>query len=216
DAVIGDAPRETFDRFDPDAERLRLDAARQRNAEAEQAVLELHRRAGELANELRHLPRGEELELADSEVEQARGALRRLVRDYLVVRGCRTLLDAAVERYERESQPEVLKRAAVLFADFTGGRYPRVYKSVASGELVACDARTGLEKSFAALSRGTREELMLAMRLALIECTERDSEPLPVCFDDVGVNFDPARLARVEAAVEKFARGRQVIWFSHS
>jgi len=133
-----------------------------------------------------------------------------------VVRSCRALLDAAVGRYERESQPEVFKRAEKLFADFTDGRYTHIYKKIATGELTVCDGLTGQEKTFGALSRGTREELMLAMRLGLIECTERDSETLPVCFDDVGVNFDAARLARVEAAVAGFASERQVIWFSHS
>ena len=176
----------------------------------------LHQKAGALANELKHLPQGGEVELLESEVERARGELRRLVREYLVLRAARGLLDAAVARYERESQPEVLKRAEALFGDFTGARYTHLYKSVASGELTVSDGQTGLEKTFDTLSRGTREELMLAMRLALVECTEREAEPLPVCFDDVGVNFDAARLKRVEGAVEKFSKGRQVIWFSHS
>ena len=152
----------------------------------------------------------------NSGIEAAKGSVRRLVRDYLVVRTCRALLDAAVDRYERESQPEVFKRAEALFADFTSGRYTRLYKSVATGELLACDKESGLEKNFDALSRGTREELMLAMRLALIERIERDGESLPVVFDDVGVNFDADRLAAVERAVERFAAKRQVIWFSHS
>ena len=121
-----------------------------------------------------------------------------------------------MDRYERESQPEVFKHAEKLFAAFTGGRYPRLYKKHATGELTVRDDLTGTEKTFPALSRGTREELMIAMRLALIECTERGAEVLPVCFDDVGVNFDSARLARVEAAVAEFARGRQVIWLSRS
>ena len=128
----------------------------------------------------------------------------------------RELLAAAINRYEKESQPEVIRGAEKLFADFTGGRYTRLYKSVATGELLACDKDSGLEKNFDALSRGTREELMLAMRLALIERIERDGETLPVIFDDVGVNFDNDRLAAVEKAVERFAAKRQVIWFSHN
>ena len=215
DAVLPPERRSQLDDFDPEAAAQRRNAAAARVAESEQTVFLLHQEAGALANELKHLPDGGAVEVLDSELEQARCEVRKLVREYLVLRGCRTLLDAAVARYERECQPEVLKRAAALFADFTGGRYPRIYKSVTTGELVACDAQSGLEKTFDALSRGTREELMLAMRLALIERTERDSEPLPVCFDDVGVNFDPVRLGRVEAAVEEFARPRQVIWFSH-
>ncbi len=216
DALLPNEKQPELAGFDPEAARQRSAEAARVKAEAEKELFLLHQRTGALANELEHLPHGGEIEILNSEVERTRCELRRLVREYLVVRGCRTLLDAAVARYERESQPEVLKRAGTLFSEFTGGRYPRIYKSAATGELIACDAQTDLEKTFGALSRGTREELMLAMRLALIECTERGSEPLPVCFDDVGVDFDPVRLERVETAVEKFARPRQVIWLSHS
>ena len=215
-ALLPPEKRRLLAEFDPEAARAAKADSAARRAEAENAVFLLHQKAGALANELEHLPHEEETELLAAEVEQAKGELRKRVREYLVVRTCRALLDAAVDRYERESQPEVFKRAEKLFSDFTEGRYTRIYKKLATGELTVCDTLTGLEKTFGALSRGTREELMLAMRLGLIECTERDSEPLPVCFDDVGVNFDPERLRRVEAAVADFASGRQVLWFSHS
>ena len=216
DALLPPEKQAVLAHFDPETEAKRGAEAAARRAELEKSILLIHQKAGAAANELEHLPGAEEIELFDSEIGQAKSALRRLVRDYLVVRTCRAFLDAAVDRYERESQPEVFKRAEKLFSGFTAGRYTRVYKKLATGELTVCDAHIGLEKTFTALSRGTREELMLAMRLALIECTELDSEPLPVCFDDVGVNFDPERLRRVEAAVADFASDRQVIWFSHS
>ena len=216
DALIPPEKRPDFAHFDPAAARSRRDGANAKRAEVEQSVFLLHQKAGAVANELEHLPHDGEIEFLNSEIEAAKATLHRLVREYLVVRSCRALLDAAVDRYERESQPEVFRHAEKLFAGFTAGRYTRLYKKLATGELTVRDDATQQEKTFTQLSRGTREELMLAMRLALIECTERDSEPLPVCFDDVGVNFDPARLARAEAAVAEFARNRQVIWFSHS
>ena len=176
----------------------------------------LHRQSGAVANELRHLPDDLAVGLAAAGVEQARCALRETVREYLTVRGALELLEAAISRYEKESQPEVIRRASALFSGFTSERYPRLYKDVESGQLLACDRVSGLEKDFSALSRGTREELMLAMRLALIDHIERDAEALPVVLDDVGVNFDRDRLTAVEKAVERFAAKRQVIWFSHS
>ena len=202
--------------FDPEAARKERDAASARLAESKKELYLLHQQSGAVANELEHLPDGPAADLAASEVERARMELRELVREYLTVRGARELLSSAIRRYEKESQPEVIKGAEALFTDFTGGRYTRLYKSVATGELLACDGESGLEKNFSALSRGTREELMLAMRLALIDRIERDTEALPVVLDDVGVNFDIDRLTAVEAAVERFAAKRQVIWFSHS
>jgi len=215
DALLPPEKQSALAHFDPETAAKRRAEIAAKGAELEKSMRLLHQKSGAVANELEHLPGGGEIELMDSEIEAAKSTLRKLVREYLVVRVCRKLLDAAVARYERESQPEVFKCAEALFADFTAGRYTRLYKKLATGELTVCDGATGQEKTFTALSRGTREELMLAMRLALIGCTERGTEPLPVCFDDVGVNFDPARLARAEAAVEHFACDRQVIWFSH-
>ena len=218
-ALLGGAPavdRRSGELHAPEAVRARRDAVAARREELERSLSLLQRQTGALAGELERLPGEGEIELLRTEAAAAENAIRAAVRQYLVFRGCRRLLDAAVARYERESQPEVLRRAAELFSAFTSGRYPRIYKSVATGDLIACDAASGLEKTFDALSRGTREELMIAMRLALIECTEKQSEPLPVVFDDIGVNFDPVRLRAVETAVGEFAAGRQVLWFSHS
>ena len=69
------------------------------------------------------------------------------------------------------------------------------------------------------LSRGTREQLMLAMRLALIGCREEKEEPLPLILDDVTVDFDPERTAAVMAELRRFAAAdgggkRQVFFFT--
>ena len=77
------------------------------------------------------------------------------------------------------------------------------------------DSLTGLQKRVAELSRGTLEELMVAMRLALIEYSERESEPLPIVFDDICVNFDPARRCAVLAELEQFAKNRQILFLAH-
>ena len=46
------------------------------------------------------------------------------------------------------------------------------------------------------LSRGTAEQLYLALRFGLIEEFARHAEPLPVVMDDILVNFDEARTER--------------------
>ena len=64
------------------------------------------------------------------------------------------------------------------------------------------------------MSRGTREQLYLAMRLGLIEEYEKRAEPLPVIMDDVLVNFDDARAFSVMNILKEFAKTRQVIVLS--
>ena len=64
------------------------------------------------------------------------------------------------------------------------------------------------------MSRGTREQLYLAMRFGLIQEYETRSEPLPVVMDDVFVNFDDDRRDKVIEILKEFSEGRQVIILS--
>ena len=54
-----------------------------------------------------------------------------------------------------------------------------------------------------ALSRGAREQLYLAFRIALVEDLGERKAALPLVLDDILVNFDPAR---AEAALDLLAR----------
>ena len=64
------------------------------------------------------------------------------------------------------------------------------------------------------MSRGTREQLYLAMRFGLIQEYETRSEPLPVVMDDVFVNFDDGRRDNAIEILKEFAVDRQVIILS--
>ena len=61
------------------------------------------------------------------------------------------------------------------------------------------------------MSRGTLEQLYLAMRFGLIEEYESRSEPLPAVLDDVFVNFDDDRDQRLIQILNRFSKERQVI-----
>jgi len=64
-----------------------------------------------------------------------------------------------------------------------------------------------------ALSQGTRDQIYLAVRLALVELVSR-GEPQPLFLDDPFVHFDPERRARALDLVREFAAGHQVIVFT--
>ena len=64
------------------------------------------------------------------------------------------------------------------------------------------------------LSRGTAEQLYLAMRLALVREYANHVDPLPVVFDDIFVNFDPARSRTSLKAVSELCATHQVLLFT--
>ena len=107
-----------------------------------------------------------------------------------------------------------MKSASEWFALFTCGAYTRVYKQLTTGDLRAGNPQTGTDKAVSELSRGTREQLFLALRLALITALENSAESLPVVLDDVLVDFDPDRRSAVMEGLEKFASSRQLLLFN--
>ncbi|MFW6151316.1 MAG: ATP-binding protein, partial [Chloroflexota bacterium] len=119
-------------------------------------------------------------------------------------------LDKAISRYETTRQPRVIRAAEDVFTRITGGVYTAIIKPIDSDTLQVRDTR-GLSKDVTEMSRGTKEQLYLAMRLGLIKEYEQRSEPMPVVMDDILVNFDDERAPLAVKALAEFARDRQVI-----
>ena len=145
--------------------------------------------------------------------EQLRGKMRSAAERYLVLAAARIILDRAVERAERERQPELLKKASFYMKQFTCGTCTRVYNSAKENQLKVTTSDFPEGKSAIQLSRGTREQLFLALRMALIDSLQQDDESLPVVFDDIFVNFDTKRRGAAWQTMESFAADKQLIIF---
>ncbi|EGY25128.1 hypothetical protein DA2_2709 [Desulfovibrio sp. A2] len=112
----------------------------------------------------------------------------------------RHLIDTARRRFERERQPHVIREAAAIFRTITGGRWQSIAASLEDGVPRAVPA-DGEPVPHEHLSRGTREQLYLALRLGYVRTHALHAEPLPLIMDDILVNFDPERAARTAAAL---------------
>jgi uncharacterized protein YhaN len=128
--------------------------------------------------------------------------------DALAVR----LLDRARERFERERQPEVARSAGRVFNVMTGGRYTDVRVPLGGGGLSVL-AETGTLRPTLELSKGTAEQLYLALRIGFLSTVAAGLD-LPVLMDDVVVNFDAGRREGAAAAIAQLAAGRQVVFFT--
>jgi len=65
------------------------------------------------------------------------------------------------------------------------------------------------------MSDGARDQLYLALRLACVEQAFERSEPLPLIFDDVLVNFDDPRTEVALSVLAEFAANYQILLFTH-
>ncbi|MBZ2170476.1 AAA family ATPase [Nitratidesulfovibrio sp. SRB-5] len=119
----------------------------------------------------------------------------------------RHLIDTARRRFERERQPHVIREAAAIFRTITGGRWQSIAASLEDGVPRAVPA-DGEPVPHEHLSRGTREQLYLALRLGYVRTHALHAEPLPLIMDDILVNFDPERAARTAAALAELCGKR--------
>ncbi|MDO8916237.1 MAG: AAA family ATPase [Coriobacteriia bacterium] len=150
--------------------------------------------------------------LARQQMEGLQSRVRQAADRYVVEALAVRLLDRARERFERERQPEVTRVAASVFASMTNGRYTDVRVPL-SGEGIQVVTHAGGLKPSGELSRGTAEQLYLALRVGFLASLKTGAS-LPVLMDDVVVNFDAERREGAAAAIAELARERQVIFFT--
>jgi uncharacterized protein YhaN len=116
--------------------------------------------------------------------------------------------------YEKNRQPEALRDASVYLAQFTSHRYVRVWTTFGADTLLVEDSH-GRSLHVEQLSRGTREQLFLSLRMAIVGMFARRGARLPMILDDVLVNFDNDRAAAAVDVLQAFAsKGHQLIIFT--
>ena len=142
-------------------------------------------------------------------IERARGDAREWAKHQIAD----WLLRRTREKFEAERQPDVLRHAQEFMAAASGGRYRQVQAPLGEQRinLVGAD---GAAKAPGRLSRGTREQLYLALRFGLVRELGMRTEPLPVVVDEVLVNFDPQRAERAAIAFHELAETHQVLVFT--
>ena len=124
------------------------------------------------------------------------------------------LLDRTRQRFERERQPSVVLHAENFFTRVTGKLYRRLYVPAGQEQTITVTDTSGRTKQPPELSRGTREQLYLALRFGLIRESNEHGEPLPVLLDDALVNFDEDRGLLAAAAFTELAQTNQLLVFT--
>lgn len=134
----------------------------------------------------------------------------RLAQACAVATLARAVLQRSRQQFEAQHQPRVVRRASELLAQFSDRRYPSLHVDAATRSLTVRDNQ-GVPWPVAQLSRGTRELLLLAFRLAVVEDFGRSRVHLPVVLDDVLVNVDHDRAWRLVEALARLAKDHQII-----
>lgn len=171
---------------------------------------------GKLLERRAALEKDEEITAHLRELRAKEAELAEVAERWAVLRLAQALLEKTRERFESQRQPGVIRRASELMSGMTGGRY-RAIVAPSGLERVELEARDYSRKGMGQWSRGTAEQLYLALRFAFIEdyCANPQVEPLPVVMDDVLVHADGyQRLRHAAEAIAALAQRHQVLYFT--
>ncbi|SIP96508.1 Uncharacterized protein YhaN [Rhizobium sp. RU20A] len=143
-------------------------------------------------------------------------AMEREARAYLALKSGTGAVDMALRLYRERHRSAMLKAASDAFSAITGGEYSGLASQADSGRerLIAVPAAGG-SKLAADLSKGTRFQLYLALRIAGYREVAASRETLPFIADDIMETFDDARAGRTFALLGDMARVGQVIYLTH-
>jgi len=124
----------------------------------------------------------------------------------------RDLISGALHRWESQSSPDVYGRAGHILEAMTSGAWDHVQLDSA-GKIQAVSFSGNTMKPVK-MSLGTRQQLYLSLRLALLQTASDVGKNVPVLCDDILVNFDEARREGAAKAIASLAAQRQIIVFT--
>ncbi len=212
--------REALEAFMSELEAADPGQLRERRSQAEEELQaieaeidEAKDKASRIGQQIDDLERTEEASSLRLNLGVLQEKLQVRARQWVALTIGQTLLREARARYERERKPAVVQQGQYFFSMITRDRYPRLISPPGETQIQLED-RSGRRKALTELSRGTAEQLYLALRFGLVKEFSRRSESLPVVMDDILVNFDPERASEAAGAIAELANDNQVIVFT--
>ena len=171
---------------------------------------------GQLIEQIKRVAEDQSATQKQRELAIVNEKIRQAQSEWQVYAVCARMLDEIRTTYERDRQPRTLAEASELLKQLTDERYHRIWTPLGE-ETLLVDDKDGQTFDVSWLSRGAREQLFIAIRLALASEFARHGSNLPLILDDVLVNFDSRRAwlaIQVLQAVAAAGSGRQIFLFT--
>lgn len=149
--------------------------------------------------------------------QEAIAEIQEAANRYVRVKTSAMLLQWAIDRYRREKQTPLLKRAGELFKTITRDSFLSLqveYDNNDKAHLTGVRP-DGSVVTVSDMSDGTSDQLYLALRIASIKDYLERAEALPFVADDLFINFDDERAAAGFELLGDLSQTTQVLFFTH-
>ncbi|MCC8122888.1 MAG: AAA family ATPase, partial [Oscillospiraceae bacterium] len=190
-------------RFAPDETAWRL-------AQAEQELQELGRVRAHARGELNQKGAPEQIRARQAQLQ---ADITRRGAEYEALQIAMEVMGEANNDMQARFSPALNRLAGAWMERLTGGRYDAVTLDRAF-TATARERGTVLPHESIALSRGTSDQLYLAVRLALCELLLPKDSSVPLILDDALAFFDDARAELALQVLRQMGKTRQILLFT--
>jgi uncharacterized protein YhaN len=143
-------------------------------------------------------------------------AIEDKARGYLRLKLGIAAADSALQSYRDRHRSTMMARASQAFATISRGKYAALVTQPSNGsELLIAKGADGSSKVASELSKGTRFQLYLALRVAGYYEFARAHAPAPFLADDIMETFDDFRAEEAFRLLSEMATQGQVVYFTH-
>lgn len=165
--------------------------------------------------DLEALVKGRNAAAAAVERAEANAELLSVAERWLVKAAAARLAGRTIERYRAIVQDPLIARASSLFAMATSGAFAGLGIDYGDDDqpILVGKRHDAEQVGISGLSEGTRDQLFLTLRLALLE--RWPSEPMPFIGDDLLASFDETRTLATLRLLADAGHRRQIILFTH-
>ncbi len=219
-----DGDGKTVEELDAECEGLAIDEVVGREDSLEAKLNDLRKQmgeAGDVRSQARQAYQGIGGDDAASQAaavrEEALTEMGEVAERYVRVKTSAILLQWAIDRYRREKQAPLLKRAGEFFQIMTAGSFTSLrvdFDDQDNAHLTGVRPDESVVP-VSGMSTGTADQLYLALRVASIEDYLERAEALPFVADDLFINFDDERAAAGFRLLYRLAGKTQVLFFTH-
>ncbi|MEI2663628.1 ATP-binding protein [Rossellomorea sp. LJF3] len=171
----------------------------------------LQKELASLSYEIKTLEEGKSHSALLQEFQSKKAELGELAFEWSTFTLAGVSLSKTMELYQKTKMPKVIELAEENFRELTEEHYKRIF--LLDDEMIKVERMDGTTFHAIELSQGTKEQLFISIRFALIQ-SMGDKYPLPVLIDDGVVNFDLARTKAFLSLLRKVARDHQVLFFT--
>ena len=167
----------------------------------------------EIKLKMNNLATEDKLIKAEKKINRARNNMKPLADKFAINNMASHILEKYWQKFLNEKKDKLLNKASELMEQITSGEYKKIepLESLTDPNFKVLADKGKVYNDIDHLSRGTREQLFMAIRINRI----MEIEPsLPVIIDDSLVNFDPNHLRNIFDIINKLKNKNQIFFLT--